>query len=60
MHRVAGDDYIRVRGTRDWSKYSFSFTASPRTRMAHILFFREGMHSWNPVIFDDIRIHEAR
>jgi hypothetical protein len=59
-HLLATRKEVTVRGKRDWDRYSFSFRTSARTRMAHLYFYIEGKHDRNPVVFDDIRISEAR
>jgi hypothetical protein len=47
---------VRLTGTRDWEKQSFTFTTDPQTNMIHLIFFREGEHDRKPVLFDDISI----
>jgi len=59
-HRIGSNVYLRIRGERDWEKHTYTFKTSPRARMVHLLFFREGLHNREPVIFDDIVIREVR
>ena len=47
---------VRLTGTRDWHEQSFTFTTGQQTGMIHLIFFREGEHDRNPVLFDDISI----
>lgn len=49
---------VRLTGTRDWEEQSFTFTTGPQTHMIHLIFFREGEHDRNPVLFDDIAIKQ--
>ena len=47
---------LRLTGTPDFEPRSFTFTTGPETRMIHLVLFREGTHSRNGVLFDDIAI----
>ncbi len=57
-HLVGMHDGVRVAGPRQWQRHAFSFRTSPRTRMVHLVLYREGEHDRGPVFFDDIRIAE--
>jgi len=59
-HRIGSKAYIRVPGEHGWEEYAFAFTSSKRARMVHLLFFREGLHTREPVVFDDIEIRKIR
>jgi spermidine synthase len=57
---IGGKDEVRLKGSRNWETHSFSFRTTPRTRMVHLVFYREGKHDHNPVVFDNLRISEIR
>mgnify|MGYP001496559261 CR=1 FL=1 len=57
QHFRGGQEGIKIVGkTEDWQEESFQFTTGPETRMVHLVLFREGEHSRNGVMFDDIAI----
>jgi len=58
-HRTGIRQGIRLRGSSDWTEQEFSFTTSARTRMIHLVLFREGPDSRSPVLFDDITVEPA-
>ena len=35
---------------------AFAFSTGPKTRMVHLVMFREGAHDGNSLMFDDIEI----
>ncbi|MDO3378769.1 hypothetical protein [Geoalkalibacter halelectricus] len=55
-HRSGEQEGLRLTGDHDWSEQSFIFTTGPRTRMIHLVLFREGSADRRPVGFDDILI----
>lgn len=57
-HLLDAADGVRVSGPGDWQPLSFRFRTSPRTRMVHLVLYREGEHDRSPVYFDDVRIVE--
>ena len=56
QYGTGSQEGIRLTGTRDWEEQTFSFTTGPQTNMIHLVFFREGEHDRNPILFDDISI----
>lgn len=56
QYGTGSQEVIRLTGTRDWEEHTFSFTTGPQTNMIHLVFFREGEHDRNPILFDDISI----
>lgn len=56
LYGTGSQEGVRLTGTRDWEEQSFTFTTGPQTNMIHLIFFREGEHDRNPVLFDDISI----
>ena len=49
----------QVTGKLDWRSEDFTFTTGPRTRMIHLVLFRDGTSNRKPVLFDDIAIRAA-
>ena len=47
---------VELTGDIDWEEKEFILMTGPRTRMIHLVFFREGEHSRKPVLIDDIEI----
>ncbi len=47
---------VELTGDFDWTEKEFTFVTGPQTRMVHLVFYREGAHSRNPVVIDDIEI----
>jgi len=43
----------------DWEDKEFVLVTGPKTRMIHLVFYREGEHSRKPVLIDDIEIVKA-
>ncbi len=59
LHQVGAREGIVLKEAADWREESFTFTPSPRTRMVHLVFFREGTADRKPVLFDDISVERA-
>jgi hypothetical protein len=58
-HQVKAKDQVRIRGYREgWNTYSFVFRTSPSSRMAHLIFYREGAMDAGKVLFDNILVEE--
>lgn len=55
-HRSGTQNGLRLEGDHDWSEHAFTFTTGPRTRMIHLILFREGTADRRPVGFDEILI----
>jgi hypothetical protein len=55
-YATGSQEGVRLAGSREWEEQTFTFTTGPDTRMIHLIFFREGEHDRNPVLFDDISI----
>lgn len=56
-HFRGGHEGLKIAGaTEGWQEKDFQFTTGPDTRMVHLVLFREGEHSRNGVLFDDITI----
>lgn len=56
--QVGAREGIRLEGTSGWRQVGFRFTTGPRTRMVHLIIFREGPESREPVLVDDIRMEK--
>lgn len=50
---------LHLTGAPDFEPQTFTFTTGPDTRMIHLVLFREGTHSRDGVLFDDIVIKPA-
>lgn len=48
-----------VTGQPDWQPVSFDFRTGPKTRMIHLILYREGSTSRSPSLFDNISIEPA-
>lgn len=49
---------VQLTGNHDGATQSFTFRTGAKTRMIHLVFFREGTVDRNPVIVDDIEIRQ--
>lgn len=49
---------IKLTDDHDGATQTFTFRTGPKTRMVHLVFFREGTPDRNPVIIDDIEIRQ--
>jgi len=59
-HQTGARDGVRLQGKQEWQDHSFTFTTAPKSRMIHLVLFRDGADDRKqPVFFDDIRIEEA-
>lgn len=58
-HQTGAREGVRLAGRADWKPVSFTFTTGPKTRMVHLVFFREGTADRQPVMVDDIRVEKA-
>jgi hypothetical protein len=59
-HQTGASEGVRLSGSQGWAEHAFTFTVSPRTRMIHLVLFRDGTGDRKqPVLFDDIRIEPA-
>ncbi|MHB1398366.1 MAG: hypothetical protein ACYDAI_04785 [Trichloromonadaceae bacterium] len=56
QHRRGQHAGIQLSGTSDWSEYRFRFTTGPQAGMIHLVIYRDGTPSRDPVLFDNIRI----
>jgi len=50
---------LELTGDIDWKTKEFMLTTGPKTRMIHLVFYREGEHSRMPVLIDDIEIRRS-
>lgn len=57
-HQVGTQQGIKLKGNVEKQSQSFTFTTGPRTKMIHLVFFRDGVQDRNPVLIDDIEINE--
>lgn len=57
-HQTGAREGIRLSGRADWKSVSFTVTTGPKTRMVHLVFFREGTPDRTPVMVDDIRVEK--
>lgn len=60
LHRTGSREGVRLTGRTDWQERAFAFTAGPKTRMVHLVLFREGAADRAPVLVDDIRMEKAQ
>lgn len=58
-HRVGAQKGLTLSGRHDWQQQTLTFTTGPRTRMIHLVLFREGTQDRKPVLFDDLRVEKA-
>ena len=58
QHQTGAQQGLRLTGHNDWEPQSFTFTTGPKTRMVHLVIFREGAQDRTPVLFDDISVVE--
>jgi spermidine synthase len=58
-HLLQKQDAVRIRGAKDWNRYTFSFETPPGSQMVCLVFYREGLNEPEPLVFDDIRIRET-
>lgn len=56
QHRRGEQAGVTLDGTNDWTAQTFRFTTGPDTGMIHLILFRDGTPSREPVFFDDIEI----
>jgi hypothetical protein len=56
QHLRGAHSGLRLTGSSDFEPRTFTFSTGPRTRMVHLVLFREGAHNRNGVLFDDIAI----
>ena len=50
---------VELKGKQDGEVQKFTFRTGPKTRMIHLVFFREGPKDQEQVVIDDIEIVEA-
>ncbi len=55
-HFVKSQLGVKLTDDHDGKLQSFTFRVGPKTRMIHLVFFREGTPDRNPVVIDDIEI----
>ncbi len=58
-HQTGSQAGVSLTGHSDWTERTLTFTTSPRTRMIHLVLFRDGITDRQPVLFDDIAIEPA-
>jgi len=59
-HQTGSRDGVRLQGKQPWKEHAFTFTTTAKSRMIHLVLFRDGADDRKqPVFFDDIRIEEA-
>ncbi len=56
---IRATDPLRQSTKKGWKQYSFDISTSPKTRMIHLVLYREGESNRSPVRFDNIRIKEV-
>lgn len=59
-HFLGAQEMFRLGKTAGWETRQLRFTAGPRTRMIHLVFFREGPADRSAVFLDDISVAEIR
>jgi hypothetical protein len=58
-HQTGGHEGISLQGAQEWAEHRFEFTTSERSRMVHLILFRDGeADRQHPVFFDDIVIEQ--
>jgi hypothetical protein len=50
---------VEMTGNIDWETKEFMLVTGSKTRMIHLVFYRDGEHSRMPVLIDDIEIRKA-
>lgn len=50
----------RMTGKNEWKEQDFTFATGSRTRMLHLVLYREGAHDRKPVLFDEITIQKGQ
>ncbi len=55
-HQTGIHEGIKLAAVNDWEPRDFSFTTGPKTRMIHLVFYREGESDRKPVLWDDVEI----
>ncbi|PLX79551.1 MAG: hypothetical protein C0615_02295 [Desulfuromonas sp.] len=58
-HLLRSSVGIELTGSIEWEERSFEFQTTPKTEMIHLVFYRDGAHSRDPVLIDDIRIEKV-
>lgn len=53
---IQGQD---MEGSQEWQVQNYSFTVGPKTKMIHLVFYRDAEDGKEPVLFDDISIAAA-
>ncbi|BCR05574.1 hypothetical protein DESUT3_26430 [Desulfuromonas versatilis] len=49
---------LKLRGDNNWEPQSFTFVTGEKTRMVHLIFYREGSEDRAPVLVDEISIEK--
>lgn len=58
-HRTGVMEGVRLTGPAEWQERTFTFKTAPKTRMVHLVFFREGANDRSQVMVDEIRVEKA-
>jgi hypothetical protein len=56
QHQTGMQPGLELTGALDWQTQSFEITTGPRTRMVHLVFYREGTEDRSPSLVDDIEM----
>lgn len=58
-HQLGAQPGLSLTGRLDWQEQRTTFTTGPKTRMIHLVLFRDGTPDRQPVLFDDIRLEKV-
>lgn len=58
-HQVGAQPGLTLTGLHDWQQQALTFTTGERTRMVHLVLYREGTPDRKPILFDDLRVEKA-
>lgn len=58
-HRTGVMEGVRLTGPAQWQERTFTFKTAPKTRMVHLIFFREGSNDRSQVMVDEIRVEKV-
>lgn len=54
QHSLQHDTVATVTAAQAWTRHESAFSTTPRTRMVHVIVYRKGQPSPNPLLLDDI------
>lgn len=60
QHLVGRQQLLKLQSSDTWQQQHAIFTCGPKTRMIHLIFYRDGKVNRKPLQLDDIRIEEVK